>query len=105
MQTSRREPTCRKGNMRCIRLVAALAAAATLGLGLAACAPPDSYVALGDSYTSGPAIPVQQTNPTGCLRSNQNYPHLTARHTGLPAFRDVSCSGATTADMFAAQDV
>ena len=34
--------------------------------------PPQSDVALGDSYTAGPIIPVQQTDPLGCLRSDHN---------------------------------
>jgi hypothetical protein len=34
--------------------------------------PPESYVALGDSYTAGPIIPVQQNDPFGCLRSDHN---------------------------------
>src|SRR2546421_4173602 len=74
-------------------------------LALTGCTPPRSYVALGDSYTAGPVIPVQQTNPVGCLRSDHNYPHLVAPSLNLPAFRDVSCSGATTADMTQSQDV
>lgn len=56
------------------------------------------YVALGDSYTSGPLIPNQQLNPLGCLRSDHNYPHASAAALRL-SLRDVSCSGATTADM------
>lgn len=82
---------------------AVLVAAAALGL--AACGPPpDSYVALGDSYTAGPLITQQDTTIPGCLRSLSNYPHLIAP-LGQPAFRDVSCSGAQTKDMTAAQDV
>jgi hypothetical protein len=34
--------------------------------------PPQSYVALGDSYTAGPVIPFQQKDPAGCLRSDHN---------------------------------
>jgi len=34
------------------------------------------YVALGDSYTSGPFIPTQVD--LNCVRSNRNYPSLTA---------------------------
>jgi lysophospholipase L1-like esterase len=78
---------------------------------LAACQPvppPGSgvptYVALGDSYTAGPLIPSQETTPLGCLRSTNNYPHVAARSFGLP-LRDVSCSGAQTPDMTAAQGV
>jgi hypothetical protein len=62
------------------------------------------YVALGDSYTAGPVIPVQQTDPAGCLRSDHNYPHLVAAGLGVH-LRDASCSGATTADMTSPQGV
>ncbi|MFG3046111.1 SGNH/GDSL hydrolase family protein [Streptomyces sp. NPDC048241] len=59
------------------------------------------YVALGDSYTSGPLIPAQVD--ANCARSDRNYPSLVAagRHAGT--FKDVSCSGATTAEMWRAQ--
>jgi len=71
----------------------------------AAQTPPASYVALGDSFTAGPLIPNQSLDPLGCLRSDRNYPHRVAPATGLPAFRDVSCSGADTGDMYTAQNV
>jgi lysophospholipase L1-like esterase len=75
-------------------------------LGLTACQPPpDNYVALGDSYTAGPLITPQDPTIPGCIRSDANYPNLVAPDLGLPAFRDVSCSGAETEDMFATQDV
>jgi lysophospholipase L1-like esterase len=61
------------------------------------------YVALGDSYTAGPLIPNQSLNPLGCLRSDHNYPHLVQPSLTTAALSDVSCSGATTDDMFAAQ--
>jgi hypothetical protein len=63
------------------------------------------YVALGDSYTAGPVIPVQQTNPTGCLRSDHNYPHLVATSIKGALLTDVSCSGAKTDDMTQPQSV
>lgn len=63
----------------------------------------DSYVALGDSYAAGPLIPLQSGTPAGCLRSNRNYPSLVADTGRVPDFRDVSCSGATTDDLFAPQ--
>ncbi|HEX3979634.1 MAG TPA: SGNH/GDSL hydrolase family protein, partial [Acidimicrobiales bacterium] len=69
---------------------------------------PGTYVALGDSYTSGPAIPTQlgpTTNPSApasCLRSSQNYPSLAARALGLDLV-DASCGGATTEDMDTSQ--
>jgi lysophospholipase L1-like esterase len=61
-----------------------------------------AYTALGDSYTAGPLIPNQIPDPPGCLRSDRNYPHLVAAEHRL-ALDDVSCSGAKTDDMFAAQ--
>jgi lysophospholipase L1-like esterase len=64
-----------------------------------------SYVALGDSYTAGPLIPVQQADPLGCLRSDHNYPHLVAAALGGAEFRDASCAGAGTADMKSPQNV
>jgi lysophospholipase L1-like esterase len=66
--------------------------------------PPESYVALGDSFTAGPLIPVQ-IPPLGCLKSNNNYPHLAAPDLGKPVFRDPSCSGAETVDMTQPQNV
>src|SRR5918992_6012306 len=63
------------------------------------------YVALGDSFTSGPLIPVQYGTPLGCLRSTNNYPALLARRLNPGTFVDVSCGGADTADMTSAQDV
>ena len=60
-----------------------------------------SYVALGDSYTSGPLIPTQVD--ADCARSDHNYPSLVAAARQVSAFKDVSCSGATTAEMWKAQ--
>jgi lysophospholipase L1-like esterase len=59
--------------------------------------PTGRYVALGDSYTSGPLIPTQVD--LNCVRSNRNYPALTAAAIGSSAFVDVSCGGATTNDI------
>ena len=65
---------------------------------------PESYAALGDSYTAGPGVLLQQPDPVGCFRSDHNYPHLVARSRGS-VLRDVSCSGAKTGDLFAPQVV
>jgi lysophospholipase L1-like esterase len=54
------------------------------------------YVALGSSFASGPGIPVQSGG--ACARSDHNYPHLVASTLGLNLV-DVSCSGATTANV------
>lgn len=63
------------------------------------------YVALGDSYTAGPKIPGQTGYPSGCDRSDRNYPSLVAARLKLDGgdFKDVSCSGATIADLTTSQ--
>lgn len=63
------------------------------------------YVALGDSFTAGPLIPRNSGTPFACLRSDHNYPSLVARALRAGEFVDVSCSAATTADMFRPQRV
>jgi lysophospholipase L1-like esterase len=63
------------------------------------------YVALGDSFVAGPFIPDQRGLPRGCLRSDHNYPSLVAARLKTTVLVDVSCSGAKTADMAAAQRV
>jgi lysophospholipase L1-like esterase len=55
-----------------------------------------TYVALGDSYTSGPLIPVQSGGL--CLRSSENYASLTAADLGY-SLVDASCAGSTTVNM------
>lgn len=61
------------------------------------------YVAMGDSYTAAPLFPLaEQEQINGCLRSDQNYPALVASQLDVPLI-DVSCSGASTTSMFAAQ--
>lgn len=60
-----------------------------------------SYVALGDSYTSAPYVGITDL-AGGCLRSDANYPHLLAAATGM-RLTDVSCAGATTADVLRPQ--
>jgi lysophospholipase L1-like esterase len=64
---------------------------------------PPSYVALGDSYASGPLIPGYEP-VYGCLRSTNNYAHLLAPKLGLP-LRDATCAGAESEDMAQAQGV
>lgn len=61
----------------------------------------ERYVSLGDSYTSGPLIPRQVD--ANCARSDSNYPSLVARQRAATGFQDVSCSGATTEDMWRPQ--
>ncbi len=64
-----------------------------------------SYVALGDSYTSGPLIPDQTGAPAGCLRSSHDFPSLVAAAIGASSFRDVSCARARTTNMTSAEGV
>ncbi|MEU5106010.1 MULTISPECIES: SGNH/GDSL hydrolase family protein [unclassified Streptomyces] len=59
------------------------------------------YVALGDSYAAAPGVPEQID--TACARSNSNYPHLVAERNSA-RLTDVTCSGATTADLALATD-
>ncbi|GGS26133.1 SGNH/GDSL hydrolase family protein [Actinokineospora fastidiosa] len=68
----------------------------------ASAAPARDYVALGDSYASGPGIPVQSG---GCGRSSHNYPSVLARWIRATTFTDASCGGATTRDMFSPQPI
>ena len=84
------------------RLGLAVTAAALLTAGVpgtAGARTGPSYVALGDSYTAGPLIPDLTGSPAGCARSNHNYPSLAAAALGAASFTDVSCQGATTANM------
>ena len=60
---------------------------------------PKAMVALGDSFASGPLVPVQYEQPFGCLRSSNNYAHQVARQLDL-ALVDVTCSGASTKHMW-----
>jgi lysophospholipase L1-like esterase len=62
-----------------------------------------AYVALGDSYTSGPGIPGQVPGSLLCFRSDHNYPSLLARAINPASFTDVSCAGAVTASMTSPQ--
>jgi lysophospholipase L1-like esterase len=64
----------------------------------------DSYVALGDSYTSGPAIPAQERAAGLCFRSDHNYPSVLARDLAVTSFKDVSCAGATTTNVLRAAE-
>ncbi|GAA2081065.1 hypothetical protein GCM10009821_22060 [Aeromicrobium halocynthiae] len=61
------------------------------------------YVALGDSYTAGPLVPVQLPGPLGCFRSSANYPAFLAAALRVKTFTDVSCSAARTEHLFTSQ--
>jgi hypothetical protein len=95
--------------VRVQRLLLLVPLVACLGLGLT---PADAkgipvsntYVALGDSFASGPLVPVQDPQAGGCFRSTSNYAHLLASRLGME-LRDATCSGAQTKDMTGAQDL
>jgi hypothetical protein len=94
--------------MRTTRLLIAVASAAILlpaSATAASAASIGSYVALGDSYTSGPFIPVQRLDPLGCGRSTANYPSVLAAALHAGRFTDVSCAGADTGSMTKPQGV
>jgi lysophospholipase L1-like esterase len=64
-------------------------------------APPERfgrYVALGDSFTAAPLVPTTDL-ADGCFRSDANYPSLVAEQLDVAELVDVSCSGASTADL------
>lgn len=64
-------------------------------------------MALGDSYTAGPLINLDfsGTVPIGCAQSKYSYPYLVAASLHVKTFRNPSCSGSTTKDFAAPQDV
>ena len=73
-------------------------AAVALALGSPATAAGTSYVALGDSYSSGTGTRTYISDGTSCQRSVYAYPSLDAASLGLSlTFR--ACSGATVADV------
>lgn len=80
-------------------LIGIAALAVSLAGSTAASAAGPSYVAMGDSYTSGPGlVPYEPTEQAEkCGRSTINYPHLAAAALGL-SLTDVSCGGADTSD-------
>ncbi|MFD9038990.1 SGNH/GDSL hydrolase family protein [Streptomyces bottropensis] len=57
------------------------------------------YVALGDSYASGVGAGSYKTTSGKCKRSRLNYPALWQAAHSKYALKDVSCSGATIADV------
>lgn len=114
-------PTVHRPRARLRRYAGLVGVLALLGSLLAACggeaespavgapptpspsAPPSfkRYVALGDSFTAAPLVPVTDV-ANGCFRSTANYPSLVARELGAD-LDDRSCGGATTAHLARAQ--
>ena len=85
-----------------VRVVLAAMAVAAVFAGAADAAP--RYTALGDSFAAGPLIP-NPVAPLGCLKSSNNYGRIAQRTLAFAEFRDATCSGAETEEMFAPQNV
>ncbi len=58
------------------------------------------YVAMGDSFSAGPFIGTMRTDPQGCARSKDNYPAFLADWLDVASYTDVTCSAATTVDLY-----
>ena len=92
--------------MGAVLIVAALAVAGVVAVQSRGSAPtqapapePVDYVALGDSFSAGPLVPVARSDPAGCFRSTNNYPAYLAGYLEVRTYRDVTCSGARTRDL------
>lgn len=93
------------------RRVIRFGAVVLLAMGVAACAASPApqpatgprYVALGDSWISGPLVPDISGQPLDCGRSTQNSPSVIARELGFQRFVDASCGGAKTDDLTKSQ--
>jgi lysophospholipase L1-like esterase len=85
---------------------AVLAALVVVALGLSASLGADGrtrpsyhrYVALGDSFSAAPYVPLTDV-AYGCLRSTNNYAHLLTEAMHIDHLRDHTCTGANTDDM------
>lgn len=88
-----------------LRLVAAvLTVVLVLLLGGLGTKPPEGptyhhYVAMGDSFSAAPFVPLNDV-AYGCNRSSNNYPHLVARALHIDDLEDRSCTGAQTVDLY-----
>jgi lysophospholipase L1-like esterase len=92
-------PRTRPATTRRLTLLSvALGAALVGGLALPATAAAPSYVALGDSYSSGTGTRQYLADGTSCQRSARSYPALVAAAKGY-ALDLRACSGATVADV------
>lgn len=86
--------------MSTLRVIMAVLVLMLTGTAVATASPQyERYVALGDSYTSGPGIPWPRLDRLTCVVSTNNYPALLADNLGLGSYTDGSCSGADTTDM------
>jgi lysophospholipase L1-like esterase len=90
-------------------IFSAAVVASSIGLVTAVAAPaadaasPASYVALGDSYSSGLGAGDYISSSGGCDRSTNAYPEQWAGRESPVSFVSVACAGATTADVLSSQ--
>jgi lysophospholipase L1-like esterase len=82
---------------------AGTAAAIALAAGGAAHASSDSYVALGDSYSSGVGSGSYISSYGSCDVSSSAYPYLWDAANSPTSFTDEACSGATTSTVESSQ--
>jgi lysophospholipase L1-like esterase len=61
-----------------------------------------NYVALGDSYATG--YGTTPITDTACGRAQKNVPYVAGLWLGVGSYRNVACSGATTADILQARN-
>jgi lysophospholipase L1-like esterase len=94
-----------RSNVRLVKTLAIslfVVAASVVTVGAASATPPTKglqYVALGDSYSSGLGLGDDVAgSPDFCHRSRQNFPHRVAQTLDLQ-LTDVTCAGATTANV------
>lgn len=83
-------------------VVVALATAALFAGGVPAAAQAPSYVALGDSYSSGVGTRTYYSDSGSCYRSQYAYPVINARAMGA-ALTFAACSGARVANVLSSQ--
>src|SRR5262249_41145938 len=98
-------PVCAAGGAGALLVMGLSGTSGAHVFGPPGAAGPPHYVSLGDSYTAAPLVPDQTGSPAGCLRSTHSYPFLVAAGTSAATFTDVSCQGATTANMTHPQPV
>lgn len=90
-----------------MRITAVIAAGALAGITACGADPTkgpaeiDTYVSLGDSYSSG--VGLLPVSDEVCNRSSINYPSLVAKRFGFADFIDATCAGASSKDLFTAQ--
>lgn len=105
-----RAPLRRLAALVVVSLVAALVAVPAAGAQVDAAAATASYVALGDSFSSGEGVPpfLAGTNTASnqCHRSTRAYPAVIAGQVGVPPrtqSRSWACSGATIGSLYQRQ--